>query len=136
MKRGLDEYYAEFTEVAGKASELARNLGLGAIAAIWIFKNPEKSPTLLPSILVWALLLAVVGLGADLAHYVFKAAALYKLFKEKERLYDRRKLTEAGAADFPAPAYIERTAWWLFGVKIGAVALAYLLIMVFLVGKL
>lgn len=136
MKRGLDEYYAEFGEVADKAGELARNLGLGAIATIWIFKNPEHSTTLLPRLLVWALLLAVLGLAADLAHYVFKAGALYKLFKEKEKLYDQGKLTEAEAADFPAPAYIERVAWGLFGVKIGAVALAYLLLLLFLAGKL
>ena len=136
MKRGLDEYYAEFGEVANKASELARNLGLGAIGAIWIFKNPEKSPTLLPTILVWALLLAVVGLGADLAHYVFKAVALYKLFKEKEREYDRKKITEKQAADFHAPPYIEQVTWTLFGVKILAVAGAYILLLVFLLSKL
>lgn len=136
MKKGLEDYLADFGEAANRASEIGRNLGLGAIAAIWIFKNPEGAHKLLPGILVWALLLAVLGLGADLMHYVFKAIALYVFFKRKEWLYDHNKLSEAAAADLHAPPYIERGTWILFGMKLVAVIAAYVLILVFLFSRL
>lgn len=136
MEKGLDKYLDEFGEAAKSASEIARNLGLGAIGAIWIFKNPDAAHKLLPTILVWALLLAVVSLGVDLLHYVFKSIVLYIFFKEKERLYDGGKLTKIEVEDLHAPPYIERVTWTLYSVKILALIGAYGLILQFLSSKI
>lgn len=136
MEKGLDKYLDEFGEAAKSASEIARNLGLGAVGAVWIFKNPDTAQKLLPTVLVWALLLAVVSLSTDLLHYVFKSVALYVFFKEKERLYDGGKLTKKEVEDLHAPPYIERVTWTLYGVKILAVIGAYALILQFLGSKL
>lgn len=136
MEKGLDEYFDDFGEAAKSASEIARNLGLGAVGAIWIFKNPDTANKLLPTVLVWALLLAVVSLGIDLLHYVFKSIALYVFFKEKERLYDGGQLTKEAVEDLHAPPYIERVTWTLYSVKILALIGAYGLILRFLASKL
>ena len=80
--------------------------------------------------------MAVIGLGADLVHYVFKSIALYIFFKRKESLYDRKKLTAEQVSDLHAPPYIELVTWTLFTLKIGTVIGAYVLILVFLFSKL
>lgn len=136
MKKPLDDYLKEFGEAANRASEISRNLGLGAIAAIWIFKNPENSATLLPDRLVLALMFAVVSLGTDLLHYVFKSIALYIFFRVKEKEYKNGTLTAVGVADLEAPGYIEIVTWTLFAIKILAVIIAYCLIFAFLTSKL
>jgi hypothetical protein len=136
MDKGLDEYLDEFGENAKLASEIARNLGLGAIAVIWIFKQ-DKAAHLLPDrILVWALLFAVMSLGVDLLHYLFKSIALYAFYKQQEHMFDSGQRPRAESADVHAPAYIEVVSWSFFGIKTAAVVCSYVLITIFLIGKL
>ena len=81
MKKPLAEFLADADEATGRASEIARNLGLGAIAVIWIFKNPEHVKVFLPNkLLSWALFLAVCSLGLDLFQYIFRSVTLYNFY--------------------------------------------------------
>lgn len=93
MKKSLDDYRDEFGETAKQAQDIARTLGLGAIAAVWIFKYPDGAKgqppaTLLPPSLVWALLLAVLGLSLDSVQFIVKAVWLYAFYRDEEDKVD------------------------------------------------
>jgi hypothetical protein len=137
MDRPLNDLLSSADEATGRVSELVRNLALGAIAVVWIFKNPDKEVMLLPSkLLSWALFFAVSGLAVDLCHYVFRAITLTKFFRLKEKEFDDGNLTEEQAQDIHTPDYIIKWSdrfWW---VKISLVIIAYTLISVFLIGRL
>ena len=137
MKKPLESFLEDADEATAKVSELARNLGLGAIAIVWIFKNPEGVKVLLPAkILSWALFFAVSSLGLDLLQYIFRSITLHRFFAKKEAEYDAGQLTEAQASDLHTPQYIivgSDIFWWL---KIASVVLSYLLISIFLLSRL
>jgi hypothetical protein len=137
MKKPLESFLADADEATAKVSELARNLGLGAIAIVWIFKNPEGAKVLLPAkILSWALFFAVSSLGLDLLQYIFRSITLHKFFATKEAEYDAGKLTEEQAGDLHTPQYIIIGSNLFWRVKIASVVLSYLLISIFLLSRL
>ncbi|MGI4886184.1 MAG: hypothetical protein ACRYFR_14610 [Janthinobacterium lividum] len=163
MKKSLDDYRDEFGETAKQAQDIARTLGLGAIAAVWIFKYPDGAKgqppaTLLPPSLVWALLLAVLGLGLDLVQFVVKAVWLYAFYRIKEDKADARykkeradalahsrtaeeadaqatKVKEALTADVHAPKKMEWVTWTFFGMKMLLMLAAYVVLAKFLSTK-
>jgi hypothetical protein len=137
MKKPLESFLADADEATAKVSELARNLGLGAIAIVWIFKNPEGAKVLLPAkILSWALFLAVSSLGLDLLQYIFRSITLHNFFAKKEAEYDAGQLTEEQASDLHTPQYIIVGSDIFWRVKILSVVLSYLLISIFLLSRL
>lgn len=163
MKKSLGDYRSEFGETAKQAQDIARTLGLGAIAAVWIFKYPDSAngqppATLLPLSLVWALLLAVLGLGLDLVQFVVKAVWLYAFYRGKENkadaLYEKEKadslalncsadvadaqatkVKDALTADVHAPPGMEWFTWTLFGLKMLLMLAAYVVLAKFLSTK-
>ncbi|MCR5886687.1 hypothetical protein LRS06_02630 [Hymenobacter sp. J193] len=159
MEKPLQSYLSDFGETAKQAQDIARNLGLGAVAAVWIFKNPEGAKTLLPMPLVWALLLAVLGLGLDLVQYIVKAIWLYMFYRIRENqadaLYKReyetaqaRGIDSTAAAaqatakrelqtkDVHAPPLLEKVTWGFFILKMLLMLTAYVVLARFLQTKL
>jgi hypothetical protein len=137
IKKPLKEYLEDANQAASRASEILRNLGFGAIAVIWIFKNPDTSKNLLPDrMLSWALLFAVISLSFDLFQYVFSAITLYHFYEGKEKLYDDKKLSEEQISDVQCPEYIRYGADFFWWSKLGAIIVCYIIISSFLIAKL
>jgi hypothetical protein len=137
MNKPLEKFLDDADEATGKASEIARNLGLGAIAVIWIFKNPEGAKVFLPNkLLSWALFLAVTSLGLDLFQYIFRSITLHKFFRKMEKKYDDGKLSENDISDVHTPDYIIWGSNLFWAVKIFSILISYILISCFLFGRL
>jgi hypothetical protein len=132
----LREAYQFFSE---KTSELVRNLGFAGIALIWIFKVTVGNRDVVPSELVPAGTLIVIGLALDLLHAIVGTATwgIYNRIKEKE--LDARAEKDQNfnpeEEDFLAPVSINWPALVLFWAKIVAMLIAYVMLIEFLIGK-
>uniref|UniRef100_UPI0005094A63 hypothetical protein n=1 Tax=Candidatus Paracaedibacter symbiosus TaxID=244582 RepID=UPI0005094A63 len=76
LKDARENYYFH----SGKVSDIVRQLGLGAIAIVWIFRTGGPSSTVVPEALIFPLKLVVAGLALDLLQYAI-GAALWGFFQ-------------------------------------------------------
>lgn len=113
------EYYSYFT---GKTSDIIRQLGLGGIALIWLFKiDVSGSQSKLPSEFSHPLALITFGLAIDLLHY-FIAASIWGIFQRK------MEKSNIGLAEFSAPNWFNWPGIFCFVVKFLAITAAYILL--------
>jgi hypothetical protein len=110
----------------GKVSDIVRQLGLGAIAIIWIFRSSDTAALAIPSELMTSLKLVVVGLGLDLLQYAF-GAALWGSFQ-----WHLEKSGKTETEEFKAPRWINWPALACFWLKVLTIACAYLLLLKYL----
>ena len=81
LKDARDNYYFN----SGKTSDLVRQLGLAAIAVIWLFKYEVSGTPKIPGMLQLPLILTIAGLALDLLQYA-SATAIWGIFHRlKER---------------------------------------------------
>lgn len=119
-----DAYY----EVSGKASDNVRQLSFAALAVVWIFRPNTSDNVVLPLILLWAGSFAVGALFLDFLQYLYATVAWGWLHRLKET---------AGVSDvddFKAPRVINWPTNTFFGFKAVSVALAYVLVLIHLIG--
>ncbi len=112
---------------SGKASEVARQLAFAGIGLIWVFQiNPEAGPRP-PDDLIRPGGILAFALLCDLLQYVWLTIVWGSFHRRKERL------VSSGDADpdVEAPAWFNRPALVCFGLKLGAVGLAYILIIMY-----
>jgi hypothetical protein len=125
----IADYWKDFYELSGKASDISRQLAFAAIAVIWLFKTDTRTGQItIPPELIRAGILIVAALAADLLQYV--AASLTWGFYA--HYLERKHIPE-----------VERHSNWLvlpmrvlWVVKIALVIGAYILIFLFLIRKL
>jgi hypothetical protein len=121
------EIYAAAT---GKASEIVRQLGLGAIALIWIFKQDVGGVPHVPAALRPVAILVVMGLGLDLLQYMYSAAAW--------GIFNRLKECDAAVGEeteFRAPAAINWFTIFCFYSKTLCIVAAYVVVLKFLMNR-
>ena len=111
-------YYEYFS---GKASELARQLGLAGIAILWVFAitHPEGNKTFPPEF-SRTLFLLVLGLAFDFLQYVSGALiwGAYNRYKEHQ---------DTGSdEEFLAPQQLNWPTLFFFWFKICTMIVAYL----------
>ncbi len=70
LKDARENYYFH----TGKVSDIVRQLGLGAIAIVWLFRSGSLNSTIIPEALILPLKLVVAGLALDLLQYALGAA--------------------------------------------------------------
>jgi MFS superfamily sulfate permease-like transporter len=121
------ELYYTYT---GKTSDLVRQLGLGGIAIIWVFKYETLATPKIPHELITPLLLIVVGLAFDLLQYGI-AASIYGVFQRQKEL---AKVPED--ADFKVPRYFNWPAITCFIIKCLAIIIAYIFLFKYLACKI
>ncbi|WP_349792730.1 hypothetical protein ABQY74_020375 [Xanthomonas sp. WHRI 7064] len=114
LKGALDNYYYH----SGKASDIVRQLALGAIAIIWLFQTTDGGARVLPAALFLPLKLIVGALAADLLQYVVAGFLWGAFHRSKEK-----KLGENDA--FKAPRTINWPAILFYYDKVALVVLAY-----------
>lgn len=119
LKDARDNYYFN----SGKTSDLVRQLGLAAIAVVWLFKQDVGGIPKIPSALHLPLALVVLGLALDLLQYAV-ATAIWGIFN---RFKERSGVTEE--KEFNAPPQINWPALCFFWVKVGVIAVAYYLLL-------
>ena len=125
----LADYWKDFHELSGKASDISRQLAFAAIAVIWLFKTDTPTRQIaIPPELIRAGILIVAALAADLLQYVAASLTwgLYAYYLERKHI----------------PS-VERHGHWLvlpmrvlWVVKIALVIAGYILILLFLIRKL
>lgn len=126
LKDARENYYY----YSQKTSEIVRQLGFAGIALVWVFKNDVEGRQTVPSELLPAALLIVIGLGVDLLQYVAGSLiwGIYNGLKERAE-------TKEGT-EFLAPRPINWPTLVLFWVKTIMMIFAYIYILRFLVYRL
>ena len=123
MKRA--DAHKAYQDLSDRASQNVRQLGIAALAVIWIF-HPSDSPDLrFPTVLLKAGCFAVAALAADFLQYAYGTAAWGLLHRKKEL---------AGVApdeDFKAPRSINWPSTLLFWLKTLAIVVTYIYLLIY-----
>lgn len=123
----LEDYRQAYYEFSGKASDIARTLALSGLAIIWIFNKSDGGGGLyLPREFFAPAIWLVLALAFDLLQYVVAAFVWGTFHRVMEKR--RRKSDDLIVAD-------SRLTWpqnTFFGLKLLAVAIAYVQLLQFL----
>lgn len=136
MGKPLNEYLDDFYEASGKVSEICRNLSLAGIAVVWLFKNPEKDPTLFPKELILPLFFILSALALDFLQYVCSAVLTKQFHRKNEKLLQAKQLSKADANDLNYPLSREYAVWFFFIAKILCMVFGYILLLMYLKCKI
>lgn len=136
IKKSLLDYLDEAFEASVKVSDIVRNLNLGGIAIIWLFRNPLGYITLFPDTLILPLILIISSLILDVFQYLWRSISLFIFFHKWENLYNAKKITEKEAEDILAPKFISTIGWIIFGIKVLSSLLGFTLLILFLANKI
>lgn len=110
--------------VSANVSNILRQLVLAGVGIVWLFKVTGKDGTIEIDIhLLIALGAFVLAIVIELLHY------LAEILLNAYYLTDKMKKTEM-------PTYVSSISWFLWGAKLVLVLFAYVLIGVFLCGKI
>lgn len=118
LSKARDIYF----ERSAKASEVIRQLGLGGLAIIWLFKSGGADTVgKIPADLQWPLILIVVGLASDLLQYATAALlwGSYQFYMFKKGTSEDLEISPHEAINWPA--------LFFFVLKICSIVTAYLL---------
>src|SRR5687767_13831935 len=113
----------EYQEASGKVSELIRNLSLGGLAVIWIFKDANDTLKTLDGKLLTAILFLVISLGVDLIHYFSRTVAIYSVYRAVKK-------SNLNSKDYPT--WLSNLSWLFFFGKILSMVIAYAYIYCFI----
>ena len=121
------EAYDYFT---GTLSSISRQLGFAGLAVIWIFKTEQSGAYSVPPELILPGVLLVAGLAADFLHYALGSIiwGCYHRYKEINGTIE--------TDEFLAPSPINWPGNFMFFCKSVLIAIAYYLLLVFLLGRL
>ena len=115
----LDDVREAYEALSGKASDIIRQLALGGIALIWLFRtDTPKGPTLDRRLLSAALCICL-AIFCDFLQYALGALIWFVYFRRKEKQGVR------GTATFTASPWLNVPTWTLFFLKAAALLLAY-----------
>lgn len=117
------EHYYFYT---GKVSDIVRQLALGAIAIVWLFRSGEATSFSIPGELLFPLKLVVAGLALDLIQYA-SGAAFWGVFQ-----WHKESAGMSESDDFKAPRWINWSALICFWLKVVVIAYAYWLLFLYL----
>jgi len=115
LKDARENYYT----YSGKTSDIIRQLGLGAIAIIWLFQTGSTGKLAIPSPLFLPLMLVVAGLACDLLQYGI-ASFLWSFYSWRK---ERAGVSETDT--FKAPEQINWPAIFFFYAKVVLIVVAY-----------
>jgi hypothetical protein len=115
LKDARENYYFH----TGKVSDIVRQLGLGAIAVVWLFHSGSGSEFSIPAPLILPLKLVVAGLALDLLQYA-SGSFVWGLFQWWKA---RNGVPESDV--FKAPSAINLPALLFFWGKVVLVVCCY-----------
>lgn len=135
----LSEYKKISDTYTSKASDIIRQLILGGIAIIWIFKFSDSGRQTLDRFLLVPLITLCFGLIADLLQYVIGGKIWNNFFiKEERKAKSNQRIdpTLLNDPDIKAPRILNKPIYLFYWLKIGFMLISYILIIIYLVRKI
>ena len=119
----------EFYYFSGQASAIIRQLAIGGIGFIWIFKKGENDIEI-PIILLNPLAMLIASLASDLMQYIYGAViwGVLLTIQENKGLTDKTKITISRKYNGPT--------WFFFILKIILMVIAYTQMLTFITQKI
>jgi hypothetical protein len=134
----LSEFRKVGRDYTAKASDVSRQLILGGIGIIWIFKRSDGSTNSLDAFLLWPLLLLSFAIVSDLLQYVvggFIWRSYYRA-KEKEVAESRKENPSIEVdPDKKAPKNLKLPIDTLYWMKISLLIVAYIFLIIYIFGQ-
>lgn len=126
----LEKYKEDSYEFSKQASELIRQFAFAGIAVIWIFKAEESENTpIIPTELIWPLLLLVGTLVFDLFQYLIPTIIWTVFYRVKEKRVNPDE-------DIKAPAWLSFPGWICFTFKTISLLIGYYFLVDFMISKI
>ncbi len=132
-KKTVTDYRKDYEYYTGKASDINRNLALGGIAVIWIFKTTTNGNISIPDQLILPLFCLVISLSLDLLQYIVGGLIWCIYFKYKECQVHNGSIGLED--DIEAPNILPIIIHIFYWSKIVATIIGYYLLSTFLYAK-
>jgi hypothetical protein len=138
----LSEYNKKGDDYTGKASEIVRQMLLGGIALIWLFKETDGTISKIDRSLLYPTFTICLALIFDLLQYVVGGHIWKQFFRAKEgevikSLKGINQPTEDERdPDVKAPKSLGNTIYFFYWGKIGLMILSYIMIIKYIVDRL
>jgi len=132
----LSEFNKRADEYTAKASEITRQLILGGLAIIWLFKVSIDGTETLDRFLIVPLICLSIALVADLLQYVL-GGKIWKAFflQEEAKANHNSDSTKELDPDIKAPKKLSKPIYFFYWTKILLMLLSYLLLIVYLINE-
>jgi hypothetical protein len=125
----LSEYKRKSDEYTSKASDIVRQMLLGAIGLVWVFKETENGIGRIDQFLFYPLLTVSFGLVFDLLQYVIAGKIWKDFFISNEKTI--RDSTTSNPY-VKAPRKLNRVIYFFYWGKILLMVVTYMLIIHYL----
>jgi hypothetical protein len=131
LETALDSYYT-FSE---KLSEVARQLALAGVAAVWLLKVGGENAGGIKwnETLLWPLGAFILSLAFDLAQYAYYTAYWRLFHRHHERIANEARLEEREPEEFIyVSPYIHLVGESIFWAKVASVAIGYFWLLIYI----
>jgi len=137
----LSEYNKKGDEYTGKASEIVRQLLLGGIAFIWVFKETDGPVSKLDAFLFYPAIAICLGLLVDLLQYVIAGYIWKRFFRINERrvtaeLRASGQASDAVDAEIKSPKVYGNLIYVFYYSKILLLVISYTLLIKYIIDRL
>jgi hypothetical protein len=135
----LSDFNKKADDYTSKASDIIRQLILGGIAIIWLFRITINGTTTLDSFLIWPLTALCVAFLFDLLQYVSGGFIWKRFFKQKEKEVKHKQSEQKSHViddNVSAPRKLNRPIYIFYWAKITIATIAYILLIIFLIHKI
>lgn len=129
-KKTIDDYKSDYYYFTGKASDINRNLALGGIAIIWIFKTTALGEPTIPKELLFPLIALVISLALDLFQYIAGGIIWFIFYKYKEHQIKNNKIK--ADADIKAHYVLPSILHLIYWAKLTSNIVAYIFLFSFI----
>lgn len=126
----LSDFNKKADEYTAKASEIVRQMLLGAIAVIWLFKGGDSVDDRIDKFLLLPLVSIILGLLSDLLQYVIGGQIWKSFFRKNEKLH------KGSDPEIKAPKKYSMVIYVFYWAKISFMIMAYILIVIYLSRKI
>jgi hypothetical protein len=135
----LSEYNKRADEYTSKASEITRQLILGGLAIIWLFKTTINGSEVLDRKLIFPLIGLSLALLSDLLQYVVGGKIWKGFFRNEEskvKAVRRSDPNQDSDPEISASKRLSRPIYFFYWSKIVLMLISYALILIYLINKL
>jgi hypothetical protein len=129
----LSEYKKKSDEYTSKASDIVRQMLLGAIGLVWLVKGTDEGILRIDQFLLYPLITVSVGLIFDLLQYVVAGKIWKDFFLKNEKQF---KGSQDNDPEIKAPRKFSRAIYFFYWGKIFLMVMTYFLIIWYLVSKI
>jgi len=134
----LSEYNKRADEYTAKASEITRQLILGGLAIIWLFKLSINGSEVLDRSLIFPLIGLSLALLSDLLQYVVGGKIWKSFFRNEESKVKAIRKSNPNQDSDPevlTTKKLSRPIYFFYWSKITLMLISYALILIYLINK-